>query len=230
MVAFSFEGWSPEVGMTSVLQSATADCSWSCASFLHPTASASHNQSRSCVTWTRVKFFLVWVSIFSGRLCWCLRTYALWNRRRWLIVLGLPAIIVESAVILTSYTKISYIPIPTGIQQVCMASPGVALLSVLAWIVPFSFDTVMTLLSIVRAMRVSRKLKTALTTQLIRDGAKTCSCATMTMSDYLAGFGYYGYTPLWYGYFQVSLTASQADDKHLRYGPGFIFGVCHICS
>ena len=92
--------------------------------------------------------------------------------------------------------KIRYYLIPAGLQQICIASPGTEHWSIMAWIAPFGFDTIMSFLSIVRAMRVSRKLKTPLTTQLIRDGERKHCCATMTMSDHLAGFGYYGYALL----------------------------------
>jgi len=141
----------------------------------HPCTQAStfNDQFCSCVRWTQVKVFLVWLSIFSGRLCWCLRTYALWNRPRWLIVIGVPAIILEVVIILAGSMQIRYIPIPSGIRQACLASPGAGFWSIMAWIVPFIFDTTMSLLSIVRAMRVSRSLKTPLTTQLIRDGSES---------------------------------------------------------
>jgi len=86
----------------------------------------------------------------------------------------------------------------------------------MSWVVPFSFDTVLSLLSIVRAIRVSRKLKTPLTTQLIRDGERKHHYVTMSMSDHIAGFGYYGLafaapTVL------CSLTASQDDDCLIRH-------------
>jgi len=87
-------------------------------------------------------------------------------------------------------TRISYVPIPAGAQQMCIASPEEGFWSIMAWVVPFSFDTTMSLLSIIRAMRVSRKLKTPSTTQLIRDGERK-HCCDMPMSDHLAGFGYY---------------------------------------
>ena len=138
-------------------------------------ASTTKDQFCSCLTLTRVKFFLVWASIFSGRLCWCLRTYALWNRPRWLIVLGVPALILESLSILTGTMRIRHVPVMTGLQQVCMSSPATRSWSIMAWIVPFIIDTTLSLLSIVRAMRVSRKLKTPLTTQLIRDGTENVS-------------------------------------------------------
>ena len=206
------------------LHNVTADCSWSCASSLHPTASTFNDQFCSCVRWTQVKVLLVWLSIFSGRLCWCLRTYALWNRARWLLMLGVPAIVTESVVVLCAWMKVSYIPIPTGIRQACLASPGAGFWSIMAWAVPFGFDTTMSLLSIVRAMRVSRKLKTPLTTQIIRDGAKTYIYMTMTMSDHFAGFGYYGCAPLGCSYPRFSLITSQADDSHIRHVFDDVFG------
>jgi len=172
VVAFSSEGWSPEVRMSVLLRNVIANRLRSCASFLHPHPLADSDALCSRVRWTQVKVFLVWVSIFSGRLCWCLRTYALWNRPRWLLMLGLPAIGLESSMILYSTMKVSHVQIPTGAQQMCIASPEDGFWSIMAWVVPFSFDTTLSLLSIVRAMRVSRRLKTPLTTQLIRDGAQ----------------------------------------------------------
>ena len=155
-----------------------------------------------------MKLFLVWVSIFSGRLCWCLRTYALWNRPRWLILLGVPAILAEGIVILTGIMRVINLPVMIGLPKVCMAYPWTGSWSVVAWIVPFSFDTALSLLSIVRAMRVSRKLKTPLTTQLLRDGARTYFSVTATLSNHLAGFGYYGCAPLQNRCFQAHSFAA----------------------
>ena len=187
VVAFSFEGWSPEVGSIQLRHNIPADASYRRASF-SPTASNS-NELCSCVRWTQVIIFLVWFGLFSSRLCWCLRTYALWNRRRWLLVLGLPAIIAESSVILWASLKLTHVPIPPGIQQVCIASPGTGLWSIMTWVMPLSFDTAMSALAIIRAMRVSRKLKTPLTKQLIRDGERIiCSARVQRFLNIWQGF------------------------------------------
>ena len=111
--------------------------------------------------------------MFSGRICWCLRIYALWNRQRWMLVLGGPVIIFESSLFLAVTMNISYRRSPAGLQRICIATPGTGTWSIVAWACPFVFDTILSLLSIVRAMRISRKLKTPLTTQLIRDGNDT---------------------------------------------------------
>jgi len=146
------------------------DCHCSCASSRAILVRSSNSHFCSCIGWTRAKVALVCVSLFSSRICWCLRTYALWNRPRWLVVLGVPAVIIECAIIAYATMKISYVPIPAGLQQICVASPDKGFWFIMSWVVPFSFDTAMSTLSIIRAIRVSRELKTLLTTQLVRDG------------------------------------------------------------
>jgi len=170
LIAFSSDGWSPEVRSNPFPQNIPADSFWSCKLTLHPTASTSDNRFRSCVRWTQAIIFFAWLGLFCCRLCWCLRTYALWNRQRWLLVLGIPAIGLEGAIILAGSINMSHKPIPIGLQQICIASPKKGIWSILSWAMPLSFDTAMSSLAIVRAMRVSRKLKTPLTKQLIRDG------------------------------------------------------------
>jgi len=172
----------------------------------------------------------MWVSLFSSRLSWCLRTYALWNRPRWLAMVGLPLIISESVVVLFAVMKIHYIPTPKGLHQICVASPGAGSWGILAWVVPFSLDTAMSTLSIVRAMRVSSKLKTQLTSQLIRDGAWKFLYVAVSKSDHLAGFYYYGCASLAIVISSVSLTASQADDNGVYHGIGAILGAWLLCS
>ena len=127
--------------------------------------------------WSQAKIMIIWVSLFTGRLCWCFRTYALWNRQRWLLMLGIPAIGLESAIILFGSMNLRYLRIPPGLPQLCIAPPEKGIWSLMAWIVPFTLDTAMSSLALVRAMRVSRKLKAPLVRQLIRDGEMMLSLA-----------------------------------------------------
>jgi len=91
-----------------------------------------------------------------------------------MLMLGGPVMIFESSLFLAVTMNISYRPNPAGLQQICIATPGAGTWSIVAWAFPFVFDTILSLLSIVRAMRISRRLRTPLTTQLIRDGKDTC--------------------------------------------------------
>jgi len=181
----------------------------------------------SCVRWTQAIIFFVWLGLFCSRLCWCLRTYALWDRQRWLLMLGLPAIALESAILLGASMKMSYLPIPIGLPQICISSPGAGIWNFLTWVMPLGFDTVMSALSIVRAMRVSRKLRTPLTKQLIQDGYYTISHASLRrFLIILQGSGIMGARCWGNRHLVASLTASQTNDVHLRRGSGPPLGAC----
>ena len=142
-------------------------------------------------------------------------------------MLGLPAIALESAVLLGASMKMSYLPIPIGLPQICISSPGAGIWNILTWVMPLGFDTVMSALSIVRAMRVSRKLRTPLTKQLIQDGYYTTSHASLRrFLIILQGSGIMGARCWGNRHLVASLTASQTNDVHLRRGSGPPLGAC----
>ncbi|KAH7102736.1 hypothetical protein BKA62DRAFT_698649 [Auriculariales sp. MPI-PUGE-AT-0066] len=123
-----------------------------------------------CIGWAITRTMLTWLSLFTCRMAWFLRTYLLYERASWLVWASSPFIVAESTVVLLAMTRIRYHHIPVALPQLCITTPRYNVFVMLAWVIPFLLDTCFTGLCLIRASRVAAKTKTPLTQQLVRDG------------------------------------------------------------